>query len=202
MLSLPVGSLDGLINLRQGICQISGAHLLAENGEYNLPFVRHLFPDRAIDLVTLAHRTQGLIVAPGNPLGIHSLADLSRAGLRFINRNPGSGTRLWLDTELKRLGLSPGEIEGYQRVAFTHTATARAVAAGQADAALGLQAAAHKFDLGFIPLFNERYDLIFPREFTEPLGILLDYVETSKFRQLLDSMTGYQSASTGGLVSV
>jgi putative molybdopterin biosynthesis protein len=152
--------------------------------------------------VTLAHRTQGLIVAPGNPLGIQSLADLARAGLRFINRNPGSGTRLWLDTELKRLGIPSESIEGYQQFAFTHNATARAVAAGQADAALGLQAASNRFNLGFIPLFNERYDLIFPREFSESLEILLDFVQSAKFRQVLTNLSGYQSASTGGLVAI
>jgi putative molybdopterin biosynthesis protein len=201
-LSMPVGSLDGLVNLRQGLCQISGAHLLGNDGTFNTPFVKHLFPDRPIDLVTLAHRTQGLMVAPGNPLGIHSLADLERSGLRFINRNPGSGTRLWLNTELKRVGLSPDSIVGYQQVAFTHNATARAVSAGQADAALGLQAAAHKFNLGFIPLFNERYDLVFPHEFTPKLEILLNFVQSAIFRQMLAKMSGYQAADTGGLVAV
>jgi putative molybdopterin biosynthesis protein len=107
LLTLPVGSLDGLVNLRQGLCQISGAHLLDKSGEYNAPFVRHLFPDRVMDLVTLAYRTQGLMLAPGNPQGIRNAADLARASLRFINRNPGSGTRLWLDKELGRLGIYP-----------------------------------------------------------------------------------------------
>jgi len=121
LLTLPVGSLDGLVNLRQGLCQISGAHLLDKNGEYNAPFVRHLFPDRSIDLVTLAYRTQGLIVAEGNPKGVRSVSDLAQTGLRFINRNPGSGTRLWLDTELERLGIPAESINGYEHVVNTHT---------------------------------------------------------------------------------
>src|SRR5512138_1938402 len=95
LLSMPVGSLDGLVNLRQGLCQISGSHLLDENGEYNTSFVRHLFPDRDVELVTLAHRTQGLILSGGNPKGVKKISDLANPKLQFVNRNAGSGTRLW-----------------------------------------------------------------------------------------------------------
>src|SRR5512139_1513002 len=95
LLSLPVGSLDGLVNLRQGLCQISGAHLLDVTGEYNTPFIRHLFPDREVEIVTLAYRTQGLILSSGNPKNVRKIADIARPAIRFVNRNPGSGTRLW-----------------------------------------------------------------------------------------------------------
>jgi putative molybdopterin biosynthesis protein len=202
LLTLPVGSLDGLVNLRQGLCQISGAHLLGADGEYNTGYVNHLFPDREIDLVTFAHRTQGLMVSPGNPLRISALSDLPRQGLRFVNRNSGSGTRLWLDAELKRLGIPAEQIVGYGEVAFTHNATARAVAEGRADAALGLQAAAQKFGLDFIPLFDERYDLVFPREFGEQLEILLNHIQSSGFRQQLSQFGGYQSTSSGAQVAL
>ena len=103
LLSLPVGSLDGLVNLRQGLCQISGSHLLDKSGEYNTPFVRHLFPDREVEIVTLAYRTQGLMLAAGNPKSLKQIADIARADVRFVNRNPGSGTRLWMDAELINL---------------------------------------------------------------------------------------------------
>lgn len=93
LLSLPVGSMDGLVNLRQGLCQISGSHLLDETGEYNTPFVKHLFPDRDVEIVTLAHRVQGIMVAEGNPKGVKRLSDLAQPNIRFVNRNPGSGTR-------------------------------------------------------------------------------------------------------------
>lgn len=202
LLALPVGSLNGLVNLRQGLCQISGVHLLGENGVYNTPYISHLFPDREIELVTFAHRTQGLIVAPGNPLGIRSLSDLTCEGLRLINRNPGSGTRIWLDAELKRLGVPTDQINGYQQVVATHTAAARAVAEGRADAALGLQAAAQKFSLGFIPLFSERYDLAYPSEFGTQLEVLLDYIQTADFRRQLSKMVGYQSAETGAHLAI
>jgi putative molybdopterin biosynthesis protein len=96
LLSLPVGSLDGLVNLRQGLCQISGSHLLDESGEYNTPFVRHLFPDRDVEIITLAYRTQGLMLTSGNPKGIKKISDVAKPNVRFVNRNAGSGTRLCL----------------------------------------------------------------------------------------------------------
>lgn len=202
LLTLPVGSLDGLVNLRQGLCQISGAHLLDKNGEYNAPFVRHLFPDRAMDLITLAYRTQGLMLAPGNPKGVRGVADLARTGLRFINRNPGSGTRLWLDNELVRLGISPKTIDGYEHAANTHTECARAIASGQADAALGLQASALQFGLDFIPLFEERYDLVLPREQENSLAPLLEYLQTAAFRHDLNTLTGYNTSHSGEQISL
>lgn len=197
LLTLPVGSLDGLVNLRQGLCQFSGAHLLDENGEYNVPYVRRIFPDRDMEMVTLAYRTQGLMLSPGNPMGVHSISDLAFPSLRFINRNPGSGTRLWLDTELKRLGIPVDKVNGYFHNAPTHNETARAVAEGRADAALGLQAAAHKFGLYFIPLFNERYDLVFPHELSRQLSILLNYIQTAGFRRDMAGLNGYECAHTG-----
>jgi putative molybdopterin biosynthesis protein len=202
LLTLPVGSLDGLVNLRQGLCQISGAHLLDKSGEYNAPFVRHLFPDRSMDMVTLAYRTQGLILAPGNPKGVRGASDLAQAGLRFINRNPGSGTRLWLDGELQRLGIPPETIDGYERVVNTHTECARAIADGQADAALGLQASARQYNLDFIPLFEERYDLVLPREQEDTLAPLLEHIQTAAFRRNLATLTGYNTSHSGEQITL
>jgi putative molybdopterin biosynthesis protein len=197
LLNFPVGSLDGLANLRLGLCQISGAHLLDESGEYNTPYVRRLFPDREMDIITLANRTQGLISKAGNPKGIKRLADLARPNVRFVNRNPGSGTRLWLDTELKRLGIPSTRIVGYDRQVKTHSETASWIEAGQADAALGLQAAAHQHGLNFIPLFEERYDLVLPHEQQKHLTPVLDYMQTLDFRNTLNSLTGYNTAHSG-----
>jgi putative molybdopterin biosynthesis protein len=197
MLSLPVGSLDGLVNLRQGLCQISGAHLLDENGEYNTPFVRHLFPDRAVEVITLAHRTQGLMFAAGNPKGVKKLADLSRPDIRFVNRNRGSGTRLWLDAGLQKGKIPVGKINGYEKVVSTHSEAATLIELGKVDAALGLQAAAHQHGLDFIPLFEERYDLVLPPEQEKTLTPLLEYIQTSEFRKSLLSLTGYNTAHSG-----
>jgi putative molybdopterin biosynthesis protein len=197
LLSLPVGSLDGLVNLRQGLCQISGSHLLDESGEYNIPFVRHLFPDRPVEIVTLAYRTQGLILANGNPRGVKKIADLANPGIRFVNRNPGSGTRLWFDAELRKLHIPAEQVSGYERVVKTHSEAARLIATNQADAALGLQAAAHQHHLDFIPLFEERYDLVLPREQEKTLSPLLDYIQTIDFRNSLSLLTGYNTTHSG-----
>ncbi len=197
ILTLPVGSLDGLVNLRQGLCHVAGAHLLDPGGEYNLPYVRHFFPDRVVDLVTLANRTQGLILSPGNPLGIKSLTDLVRGDVQFINRNLGSGTRLWLDRELSRLNLPVDQVRGYENFVSTHTEAAREVLKGQVDAAIGIQAAAWEAQLDFIPLFEERYDLIYPDEQIPLISPLLDHLQTASFRRQLNALTGYNTTHSG-----
>jgi putative molybdopterin biosynthesis protein len=197
LLSLPVGSLDGLVNLRQGLCQLSGAHLLDENGEYNTPYVRRFFPDREIEIITLAYRTQGLMLLSGNPHGIRKILDVARKDVRFVNRNPGSGTRLWFDKELNRLGIAPEKIRGYERTVNTHSEAATLIENKKADTALGLQAAAHQHGLDFIPLFEERYDLVLPREQEGVLRPLLDYLQTADFRRAADALTGYTTAHSG-----
>lgn len=197
LLSMPVGSLDGLVNLRQGLCQISGSHLLDVTGEYNTPFIRHLFPDRDVEILMLAYRTQGLMVAEGNPKGIRQVGDVARSNVRFVNRNAGSGTRLWFDTELKRLGIPAENVNGYDREVKTHTEAADLIVGNKADAALGLQAAAHQHGLDFIPLFEERYDLVLPRENEQTLMPVLEYLQTSAFRNSLMALTGYNAAHSG-----
>lgn len=197
LLSLPVGSLDGLVNLRQGLCQISGSHLLDKSGEYNTPFIRHLFPDREVEVITLAYRTQGLIVAAGNKKGIKSISDIARSEVRFVNRNPGSGTRLWLDAELSRQNIPVENIHGYERSVKTHSEAASLVEMDKVDVSLGLQAAAHQRGLDFIPLFEERYDLILPREQEKNLTPVLEFIQTAGFRTMLNSLTGYNTHHSG-----
>jgi putative molybdopterin biosynthesis protein len=197
MLTLSVGSLDGLVTLRQGLCHLSGSHLLDQNGEYNTPFVQHIFPDRPMQVVTLAHREQGLMTAPGNPKTIRTLADLAREDVTFINRIAGSGTRLWLDRQLQDLDIPVDAVRGYLTSVSTHTECARAVLSGQADAALGLRAAAHQFSLDFIPLFHERYDLIFSPDQADLLNPLLDTLQTGAFRRGIEGLTGYETMHTG-----
>ncbi len=202
LLSLPVGSLDGLVNLRQGLCQISGAHLLDENGEYNTSYIRHFFPDRNVEVITLAYRTQGLMLSPGNPKKVRKVADLARPNIRFVNRNPGSGTRLWIDQELKRLGISSEKITGYENIVKTHSEAATLIEENKADVSLGLQAAAYQHRLDFIPLFEERYDLVLPRENEKVVTPLLDYLQTASFRSELNILTGYNSAHSGEQISL
>lgn len=202
LLSLPVGSLDGLVNLRQGLCQVSGAHILDETGEYNTSTVRHLFPDRDVEMVTLAYRTQGLILASGNPKSIKKIADIARKDVRFINRNAGSGTRLWFDQEIKKLKIDVSEIHGYDTAVKTHSEAASLIVLNHADVSIGLQAAAHQHGLDFIPLFEERYDLILPRANEEILSPLLDYLQTSNFRSGLNSLVGYNTSHSGEQIHI
>jgi putative molybdopterin biosynthesis protein len=197
LLSLSVGSLDGLVNLRQGLCQISGSHLFDESGEYNRSFVRYLFPDREMEIFTLAYRIQGLMLAPGNPKSVRNVSDIANRNIHFVNRNAGSGTRLWLDKELSKLNIQAEQVRGYDKVVKTHSEAAALVANNKADAALGLQAAAHQYGLDFIPLFEERYDFVLPRENEKVVMPLLDYLQTSNFRAKLNALPGYNSAHTG-----
>lgn len=197
VLTLPVGSLNGLANLRLGLGHLAGCHLLDPQGEYNQSFVRALFPDRPVHLITLAHRVQGLMLAVGNPKRIRTLSDLARPDITFLNRNPGSGTRLWLDRQLEPLGILPSAIHGYDRSVNTHTACAVAIANGEADAALGLQAAAAAHGLAFAPLFHERYDLVVPHEQLSTVGPLMDRLNDGEFRRWAESLTGYEMAHAG-----
>ncbi len=200
MLVLPVGSLDGLVALRQGITNLTACHLLdVESGEYNLPYVRHFFPDRPVTLVTLAQRAQGLMLAPGNPRQIEGLEDLARGDITFINRNRGSGTRLWLDRMLGLLALPVEKLRGYKRQATTHTAVAQAIRSRRADAGLGLEAAARAAGLDFIPLFQERFDLVLPEDALQErkVQVILDYLQSKAFRHSLEELPGYENSHCG-----
>jgi putative molybdopterin biosynthesis protein len=197
VLTLPVGSLNGLANLRLGLGHLAGCHLLDAQGGYNLSFVRNLFPDRAVHVVTLAHRVQGLMLQPDNPKGLRSLVDLTRPDITFINRNSGSGTRLWLDRQLESLGIAASAVHGYDRHVNTHTACALAVASGGADVAIGLQAAAVQQALGFLPLFHERYDLVIPDDQLHAVQPLPDTLVTGAFRRWSAGLVGYEMTHAG-----
>lgn len=200
LVAVPVGSLDGLIALRQGLSPLASCHLWdPATGEYNLPYVHFLFPDQEVWLFTLAERQQGLMVAPGNPLRLNTLADLARPGLTLANRNRGSGTRLWLDHALQQRGLPPSEALTCASEARTHTAVAELVAQGKADVGLGLEAAARLFKLDFIPLFRERFDLAVLRANaqTQPVQAVLNLLNSAAFRQGVNTLPGYDSRHSG-----
>lgn len=200
MYTLPVGSLEGLIALRQGLCHVAGCHLFDPVGrEYNISYVRHFFPGQPMHIITLVHRQQGLLVASGNPSGIQSLEDFARSDLTFINRNRGSGTRLWLDQQLQSLGFDVTEIRGYDSQVNTHVQVAEAVLCGRADVGLAVFAAAQKFNLDFIPLFEERFDLVVPAAHygSAALAQFFNHLNSGKFRQTLGSLAGYDPRQAG-----
>lgn len=194
--SVNVGSLGGLIALKRGEAHTAGIHLLnPATGEYNLSYVQEYLPTMPLQLVTFAHREQGLIVAKGNPLNIQSLDDLPR--YRFVNRQRGAGTRLLLDYELQKHGINPASITGYQQEEYTHLAIAVAVASGRADCGLGVRRAAIALDLDFISLAWERYDLIIPKIHKQFLEKLLQILRSAAFQQALSHEAGYSSHETG-----
>lgn len=199
-----VGSLGGLLALKRGEAHIAGSHLLdEESGEYNVPYVRRLLNDQETVIVNLVYREQGLMVARGNPKGISGLADLLSGKVRYVNRQRGAGTRVLLDFKLKELGADPSQIRGYDRVEFTHLAVASAIAAGTADAGLGIMAAARALDLDFVPLLKERYDLVMPRSYYEStfLEPLLAILQQPSFKAEVESLGGYDASDMGQVIA-
>jgi putative molybdopterin biosynthesis protein len=196
-----VGSLGGLVALRDGLCHLAGSHLLdPATGEYTLPYLDRIFgSDSELAVVRLVHRDQGLLVAPGNPLGLTGLADLTRPELRYVNRQRGAGTRVLLDFELERLGVSPDDVDGYPREEPTHLAVAAAVAAGRADAGLGIMAAARAFGLDFVPVTREPYDLVVAAGAMDSplLAPLWSLLRSDRFQAAVTELGGYSTKEMG-----
>ena len=195
-----VGSLGGLMALARGEAEIAGVHLWDEATDtYNAPFVRRLLPGRRVALLTLAHRSLGLIVPSGNSQLLERLADLARPDVRLVNRQPGSGTRVWLDAQLRALSSSPGAVAGYEREELTHLAVARAVDQGEATVGLGIHAAASAYGLDFVPLTQERYDLVFPEAvWSVPAAqALVAIARSARFREAVAALGGYDTSETG-----
>lgn len=201
--SAHVGSTGGMMALRRGEAHMAGVHLLhGESGEYNIPYLQQFLPDVPLTLVTLVEREQGLMVRCGNPKGIHTVADLTRDDVSFINRQRGAGTRLLLDARLQEEGIAPEHINGYQREEYTHLSVAAAVAAGSADTGLGVLAAARSLGLDFIPLARERYDLAIPSKYyqEEKIQKLLKLACSPEFKQSVEALGGYHTDKTGQVV--
>ena len=196
--SANVGSLGGLMAQKRDEAHISGTHLLdPDTGDYNIPYIRRTLGDKSVHVVTFTHREQGLIVAPGNPLGIESLDDLAR--VRYVNRQRGAGTRVLLDYELEQRAIAPEQVDGYEREEYTHLAVAAAVASGSADCGMGIRNAAIALDLDFIPVTYERYDLVIPTEYVDLPMIqhVLALLHDDDFRAAVADQPGYDVAAMG-----
>ena len=195
-------SLQALQSVGRGEAHLAGTHLLdPSSGVYNVPFAQRLLgPDAR--LVTFAVWEQGLMLAPGNPRGIQHVGDLAHSGVRIANREPGSGARALLDAELARAGIAAARVTGYTTVVRSHLAAAEAVAAGLADAAVGVRAAALALGLGFLPLAQERYDLAIPDRLFEqaPVQALLETLTSPLFRLEVEALGGYDVTLMGTLV--
>ncbi|TDP96808.1 molybdopterin molybdochelatase [Halanaerobium saccharolyticum] len=195
-----VGSMAGLTALRRGESQLAGAHLLdPETGEYNISYLQRFFKGEKLVVLNLVHREQGLYLKPGNPKKINALQDLTEAEINYINRQRGAGTRVLFDYLLAENGIEPEQISGYEKEEFTHIAAAAAVGRGSADAALGIRAAAEVMEVDFLPLAEERYDLIFREEILEQPQIqaLIELINQDQLKTEIEKLGGYQCRNTG-----
>lgn len=202
--SANVGSMGGLMALASNQTHIAGSHLLdPQTGEYNITYIHRYLPDVRINVYGFVGREQGLIVRPGNPKGINRLDDLTRPEIRFVNRQRGAGTRLLLDYQLSRNGISGRDIHGYDLEEYTHLGVAAAIASGRADCGLGIPAAAQALELDFVPLFQETYELLIPGVFadSELLSPFFDILTDNEFRNAVAAMPGYNIANMGILIA-
>ena len=194
MSSSHVGSMGGIMAIRRGEAHMAGCHLLdTADGTYNRSFIRKYFPKGDVKLVSCVGRQQGLMVARGNPLNICSFADISRQGIRYVNRQKGSGTRILTDYLCSREKVEPSDVYGYTREELTHTSVAAQIACGSADVGMGIYSAAKLYDLDFIPICIEEYDLIIPdHAWNSPMvQQLLTILRSDAFREKILSMGGY-----------
>ena len=190
-----VGSMGGLAALSRGECHVAAAHLLDEkSGSYNDIFIERFSGGREWKRILVFYRTQGIIVARGNPKGIRGFRDLCTNEIVFSNRQPGAGTRVLFDCMLRQEGLSSDNVKGYGQICTTHMEAANRVHSGAADAALGIKSAADALDLDFIPITEEPYELVIPCEYLEHPGIkaLLDSLEDPEWRRKVEEMGGYR----------
>ena len=200
-----VGSMAGLTALKRGECHIAPIHLLdEETGVYNVSWVKNLFPDGNVSIVKGVGRIQGLIVKKDNPLEIKTIADLERC--RYVNRQRGAGTRLFLDYRLRKAGIDPAGIDGYNREAATHMAVAAAVQGGGADAGMGIASAAKALGLGFIPLGEEEYDFAVLPRFLElnSMRNFLNILKSENFHRRLKDLAqdAYTWTQAGEIIAL
>jgi putative molybdopterin biosynthesis protein len=201
--STHVGSLGGLMALKNGEAHLAPIHLLDEaTGVYNIPVIKKLFGGGKVFLIKGVGRLQGIMVKKGNPLGVKGMEDLPKT--RYVNRQRGAGTRMLFDYKLKSLGIDPSGISGYDREAATHMAVAAAVKGESADAGLGVLSAANAMGLDFIPVSDEEYDFAVPAEFLElqPIQSFISMLKHPEFLKRLDSMGGYSHKNSGEVVYV
>ena len=206
-----VGSSGGLAAAKRGESDISGTHLIEEEtGKYNVPFLKKMDIADKVYLIRGYDREQGFVTAKGNPKGIEGIADLLKGDISFINRNPGSGTRVLFDLELKKVAggrdVSQKELKnkipGYEIEAKSHSAIAAAVASGRADAGLAIRTVAHQYGLGFIPLREEKYDFVVPREKLEKPAVknFLEVLKSNEFKKELKKTPGLTPTDETGKI--
>ncbi|HVN80028.1 MAG TPA: substrate-binding domain-containing protein [Terriglobia bacterium] len=189
--------------LKEKRVHVAGTHLRDEStGESNLPAVRKLFPRGGYRVITFANWEEGLVVARGNPKRVRRIEDLSRKGVLFVNRERGAGSRFLLDSWLQKQGIAASSVQGYERIAYGHMQAAWYVFSGEVDCCIAVRAAAQAFGLGFLPLVEERYDLIVPEAHLDlqAVQIMLDVMNRTSLKRELEALGGYDTSQTGHML--
>ena len=197
-----VGSLGGLLALKKGTAHVAGSHLLdTRTGGYNISYIHKYLKEVPVHVFNLVTREQGLIIQKGNPKKIKGIGGLNRNNITFVNRQPGSGTRILFDYKLKEMGMDASHINGYENEEYTHMNVAVSILNGVADAGLGIMAAARALGLDFIPVLKEQYDLIAPSSFVDDpkIKLLISVARSKDFRDRVKGLGGYNPAKSGDL---
>ncbi len=201
--SANTGSMAGLNALEKGYTDIAWSHLFdPETGEYNIPYLDKRAPHVKAVVVNLFFRELGFLTAPGNPRKISGVADLAQGGIRFLNRQAGSGTRLLLDHELDKNGISPDQIDGYGDEVFTHIEVGLAILSGDADTGIATAAVSSILGLDFVPLTRERFDMILDQSvfFQKGVQALMDALTGEEFRKRVRNLGSYDFRSAGKIM--
>ena len=193
-------SLEAVVSLHNGDCDVAGFHVPV--GEFEAPVLKHYgewLHARSLKVISIVTRRQGLMVAPGNPKEIYRIADLGRPDVRFINRQPGSGTRLLLDLLLRKEGLAPDQVKGYEQCEYTHAAVAAFVASGMADVGYGVETPARRFKLDFIPSQTEHYCLVCKEKAlaSPALQKMLAILRSTRYKAAVNQLPGYKVRKAG-----
>ena len=199
----PVGSINGLKLLQAKAASMSCVHILdMEKKSYTLSYIARYLSKDDYRAIQLFYRTQGLMVKKDNPKGIRSIKDLSNKGITFINRNQGTGTRLLFDFLLREQKISLSAVSGYNKEAASHMEAGIAVLKSETDAAFGIQHTAHLLDLDFIPLFQERFDLVIPIDYFHAAQVktFLTLFEQPALLHSIQDFTGYDLKNTGSVL--
>lgn len=205
MSSSHVGSMGGIMAVRRGEAHAAGCHLLdTATGEYNLAFIRKYFPKGGVKLIRCVGRQQGMMVAKGNPLNIQSFSDIAKPGIRYVNRQKGSGTRILTDYLCKQESLNVDAIYGYDREELTHTSVAVQIVSGSADAGMGIYSAAKLYDLDFIPICIEEYDLIIPDHAWDSPQVqqMIATLKSPEFKEKILALGGYTVENPGEIIEI
>ncbi|MCF8045522.1 MAG: helix-turn-helix transcriptional regulator [Desulfarculaceae bacterium] len=195
------GSMGGIMALKQNLCHMASSHLVSEDREYNFPFISEKM-NQMPPVVNFCMREQGIITAKGNPLNIRSVADLAEGRAVFANRGLSTGTRALFDRELKKAGIEPGRIKGYENVVSKHLDAGFEILSGRADAAFCIKPVAAMLGLDFVSVCSERFDLLISKDrfFDKGIQLFLGLMNEDEFRRAAEKLGGYDLSRSGEML--